>query len=68
MAHVIPDELVTESAAWNTGLDVFGLEGVPEPVGVVAAVAEQALYSGRRLSQERYPKPACRNSTNPGYF
>lgn len=29
--------------AWNAGLDGLGLESAPEPIGVVATVAEQLL-------------------------
>ena len=42
-ALVVPDRLVARLAAWDAGLDAFGLECVPEPVGVVAAVPEQPL-------------------------
>lgn len=40
---VVSDRLVARSPARDAGLDALGLQGVSEPVGVVAAVAEQPL-------------------------
>ena len=39
----MPDGLVARPATRDAGLDALGLESVPEPIGVVAAVAEQPL-------------------------
>jgi hypothetical protein len=40
---VVYDRFVARSAARDAGLDAFGFQSVPEPVGVAAAVAEQPL-------------------------
>ena len=52
IALVVPDRLTAGSAAWDAGLDARGLESVPEPVGVAAAVAQQPLRLGQ-VVQER---------------
>ena len=53
---VVPDGLVSRPAARDAGLDAFGLEGVPESIGVVAAVAEQPLRLWQVVQQR------CRTS------
>jgi hypothetical protein len=42
-ALVVSDRLAARSSARDAWLDAFGLESVPEPIGVVAAVTEQPL-------------------------
>ncbi len=50
-ALVVSDRLVARSATRDAGLDTLGLERVPEPVGVVAAVTEQPLRLGQVVEQ-----------------
>ena len=50
-ALVVPDRLVAGPATRDAGLDAFGLEGIPEPVGVIASVAEQPLRLGQVVEQ-----------------
>jgi len=40
---VVSDRLVAGSTARDAGLNALGMESVPEPVGVIAAVAQQPL-------------------------
>lgn len=40
---VVPDRLVARSATRDAGLDALGFQGIPEPIGIITAVAEQPL-------------------------
>src|SRR3546814_9875086 len=42
-ALVVSDRFVAGFPTWDAGLDALGFQRIPEPVGVIAAVAEQPL-------------------------
>ena len=50
-ALVVSDRLVARSAARDAGLDAFGIQGVPEPVCIIAAVTEQPLCFWQIIEQ-----------------
>jgi len=52
-ALVVPDRLVAGPPTWDAGLDAFGLQSVPEPVGIIAAVTEQPLRFWHLVQQGR---------------
>ena len=45
--------LVAGPPTWDAGLDAFGLQSVPELIGIIAAVAEQPLRPWHLVQQGR---------------
>jgi len=50
-AFVVSDGLEPRPPTWDAWLDALGLRGIPEPVGVVTAVAEQPSRLGQIVEQ-----------------
>ena len=50
-ALVVSDWLIARFSTWDTGLDAFGIQGVPEPVCIIAAVTEQPLCFWQIIEQ-----------------
>ena len=49
---IVSDGLEPEFTTWNAGLDALRLQGIPEPVSVIATVAEQPVRL-RQIVQQR---------------
>lgn len=42
-ALLVSDRSVAGSPTWDAGVEAFGFQGTPEPVGIIGAIAKQPL-------------------------